>query len=172
MMNLIMNKNYIVIGVDPGTVKLGYSVIEKRNGKVSLLISGVIVFNKNDTLSQKLLYIFDFFKALVERYRDLSERMFFSLEEQYCKKNPQSAFVLVSCSSILLLISAMENITFLSFAPSKIKKIVSGDGSADKEMIYLSLQNQFSIDFSILSFDESDAIAIALSGILSIDLKR
>lgn len=159
-----MNKKYILIGIDPGSFRLGYAVVIFFNGVVSLDKSGVIVFRKKDSLSQKLFYVFDYFKKMASDYISFDFRVFFSIEKQYLDKNPRSSFILVSFNSVILLLSELFNTKCFEMSPTQVKKIVSGHGSSTKTDICLILEKQFNISLDVFSLDQSDAIAIAIAG--------
>ncbi len=164
-----MNSKIISIGIDPGSIRLGYALVLFDNGVVSLKKSGVILFKKKDTLSKKLNYVFDFFKKMVLEYIGQGIRVYFSVERQYCDKNAQSSFVLVSFYSMFLLLSEQMDIHCFALMPTQIKKLITGYGVSPKQDLYLALEQQFNINFNIISLDESDAIAIAFVAILLLD---
>jgi crossover junction endodeoxyribonuclease RuvC len=159
-----MSKKYILIGIDPGSIRLGYALLIVFNGLVSLEKSGVIVFKKKDTLSQKLLYVFDFFKEIIANYISCGFLVCFSIEKQYLNKNPRSSFVLVSFNSVILLLAESFQTKCFEIAPTQIKKIISGNGACGKLDICFVLERQFGISLDVVSLDESDAIAIAIAG--------
>lgn len=160
-----MNKKLVFIGIDPGSVRLGYAILFLYDGIVSLNKSGVMVFHKKDSLGKKLRYVFDYFKSIVLGYLSEGFDVYFSIEKQYYDRNVQSVFVLVSFYSVFLLLSELLSIHCFDVYPSQIKKIISGYGSCTKEELFFTIEKQFNISLSVYSLDESDAIAIALGGL-------
>lgn len=168
-----MNNDCIVIGIDPGSRFLGYALIEKISERIHLRLSGVIRFEKKDSLQKKLVYVFYYFKNIIAQYAAGEGKVvFFSIERQYCDKNTQSAFVLVSFYSIFLLLAEMEHTDCIVMMPSQIKKYISGSGGCSKEDVLRVIQDELNVDISVFSLDESDAIAIALSGMISLGAKN
>ena len=165
-MKLTMNDDSIFIGIDPGSNKLGFAIIANYFGKVRLVKSGVIVFHKNDSLQKKLLYVFNYFNEVALGYFKDGNTVFFSLERQYCDKNPQSAFILVAFYSIFLLLAEQYKNECIVMTPCQIKKLISGSGKSSKEELLFFLRKQFNLYLIVSTLDESDAIAIALCAVL------
>jgi crossover junction endodeoxyribonuclease RuvC len=164
-----MNDSFIIIGVDPGSVRLGYAVLVVSYGEICLESSGVIIFEQRDSLQYKLFYVFSFLKDLALKYISLDKNVYFSVESQFVSKNVHSSFVLVSFSSIIFLLSELvAKTSCMVFSPLEVKKLISGSSLCKKEDIFSVLQAKFNSSFDVFSFDESDAIAIAYSGCLKL----
>ncbi len=162
-----MNEDCIVIGVDPGSYKLGFAILERQNGIVLLIRSGVVSFKKSDSLSKKLLQVFLFFEENILFYLLEKKNIYFSLEDQFLGKNFRSSSILVSFNSVLLLLSEKYCLGTFIRSPCEIKKIICGYGGAAKETVHEVLLKQYGFDLPVYSFDESDAMAIALSCFLA-----
>ena len=163
----------IFIGIDPGTRTLGFSVInfDEEVGSMTLLSSGILKFDKNKTLAEKLLFTYDTFFEYIDKYKVKYEKVSIVIEKQYIDKNPHSAFCLISSRTIFMLLSQKLNVEYVELEPTVIKKVVSGNGSADKEKIISSLKFYFE-GLSLESYDEADAIACALSAALNFKKKN
>jgi Holliday junction resolvasome RuvABC endonuclease subunit len=155
--------SFIVIGIDPGSKKMGYSVLFFSMGNFQVLKIGTICFSGE--LSEKLFYFHQFLFSLYDsvslEYRCL---VFFSIESQFVLKNFRSSFVLVSFNAILLYLSR-EKLSFLfEFSPAEVRRFLNIDCSADKIFVSHFLSDFFSFPFS--SLDESDSLAISFAGAL------
>lgn len=167
MRNFLIS-DVLFIGIDPGSRVLGYSVISlsELTGTFSLVCSGVIRFSSGESLKKKLFDCFTFLVSLVKRYQDSYTYISFVIEKGFYGVNVSSAFVLNSFYSIVLLVSEFTGCqACVELIPSEIKKFIAGSGHASKEVVLLALRNYFP-SFSVSLHDESDAVAVALAGLL------
>jgi crossover junction endodeoxyribonuclease RuvC len=165
----------IYLGVDPGTNILGYATIFSRDSDLlsfKILNSGIINFNKNDSLGKKLSFVYDFFKEMILDIKSKTkEDIFLCLENQFVFKNPRSTFVLISCKTIFILLAEQLNCFFLEIAPTEVKKIISGSGACEKERLFFFLNKIFP-DFKPITNDESDALSVALSIAMKVKFEK
>ena len=77
--------------------------------------------------------------------------------------NPQSAIKLGLIRGAIITAVSRLNISICELAPTKIKKIITGNGHAAKEDVARSLKVLLNYELGSLSYDASDALAIALS---------
>lgn len=163
----------IFVGIDPGTMNLGFAVIKvnKEFDNIILLSSGFLEFDKKKTLPEKLLFTYDTFFQYINKYKLEDEEIIISIEKQYIDKNPHSSFCLISSRTIFMLISQQLSIDYIEMEPSIIKKMITGNGQASKQEI-ISTINFYFENISLDSFDEADAIACALSAALSFKEKN
>ncbi len=158
----------LFIGIDPGSRILGYSIISfsELEGTCSLICSGVVRFCSGQDLGRKLFDCFTFLVSLVNRYQSSYNRISFVIEKSFYGVNVSSAFVLNSFYSIVLLVSEFTGChSCVQLMPSEVKKLITGSGHASKEMVFLALKNYFP-SFSVSLYDESDAVAVGLAGLL------
>ncbi len=153
--------SFVVIGIDPGSRLLGYSVLLFSAGRFNLLKLGSLAFSGD--LGEKLFLFFQFFSSLYDSLiLDFSCLVFFSIESQFVFKNFRSSFVLVSFNSVLLLIARQKSSFLFEFSPAEVRRLICSDSFASKEVAAKILSEVFSISFA--SLDESDSLAIAFSG--------
>lgn len=165
LISLESTSSFIVIGVDPGSKKLGYSVLLFQKGIFSLIKIGSI--RLSGTLGEKLAFFYSFFSSLYDSLLlEFSLSIFFSTEGQFSHLNIRSSFVLVSFTAVLLLLSQLKNASFFEFSPSEARSRVFGSSKLSKEQVAVFFQDFFFVTFS--SLDESDSLAIAFAGALKI----
>jgi crossover junction endodeoxyribonuclease RuvC len=115
-----------------------------------------------------LFYFFNFFKKIIDSYFLFNCKIILSIERQFCYKNAQSAFILVSFYSVFLLLAEIFQLHCVSFMPTEVKKIITGNGRATKEELFLFAQRYLSCSLLVSSYDESDAILISLAAALEL----
>ncbi|MDD2530178.1 MAG: crossover junction endodeoxyribonuclease RuvC, partial [Bacteroidales bacterium] len=84
-----MKKEYtesVILGIDPGTNVLGYSVIEQKGKEITLLEMNVLRLGKIENMSTRMKDLFDAIVNIIDRYKpDI-----LSIEAPFFGKNVQS----------------------------------------------------------------------------------
>ena len=147
-----------ILGIDPGSRKTGYGLIENTGNRIHHLASGCIRLNAKHPLSDRLSILSRELEQLIEEFRPdcgVVEKIFFA-------KNAQSALTLGHARGVILLKFSERNLPIHEYQTLKIKQTVVGVGRADKDQvqhmvkILLNLQNK-------LQEDEADALAVAIT---------
>ncbi len=147
----------IILGVDPGSTRVGFGLVEKRGGAFSMIDCGILkIFSKEKT--SRFLEMEKEFSAVIKKYKpDLVaiEKIFFS-------KNQKTAIEVAESRGILTLIAAKHKIALSEFTPLEVKQNISGYGKADKKTVSRMVANILKVD-KIKGYDDiSDALAIAI----------
>jgi crossover junction endodeoxyribonuclease RuvC len=147
-----------ILGIDPGSRKTGYGLIENTGNRIRHLASGCIQLNAKHPLSDRLSILSRELEQLIEEFRPdcgVVEKIFFA-------KNAQSALTLGHARGVILLKFSERYLPIHEYQALKIKQTVVGVGRADKDQvqhmvkILLNLQNK-------LQEDEADALAVAIT---------
>ena len=147
-----------ILGIDPGSRKTGYGLIEHSGNRTRYLASGCIKLNVKETLAERLHQLSSELDKLIEEFQPdcgAVEKIFFA-------KNAQSALTLGHARGVILLKFSERQLVVHEYQALKIKQTVVGVGRADKNQIQhmvkilLNLQNK-------LQEDEADALAVAIT---------
>jgi len=145
----------IILGIDPGTKRIGYGVIKKKSGKVYFLENGLLGL-KNFSF----LEIEKSFKKLLQRISPnlvVVEKIFFM-------KNKKTALSVSEVIGIIKLTILKKKIKFLEVHPSQVKSSLTGNGQADKKAIKKMIDIILKPNSCSKIDDAYDALAIALCG--------
>lgn len=150
----------IILGIDPGLINTGWAIIDfQTHNKISYVEGGVIITNNKQIIAQRLLTIYDDLNLLLKKF----EIQQGSIEKTLINNNAHSSIDLAMAKSIILLIFAQKNIHYQEYAPTTIKKVITGNGKADKLQIGKMLEYYIKLPAEKkISHHESDAVAIAL----------
>ena len=149
----------IIIGIDPGSYKTGWGVIDASGSVLKHLGSGVIQAQKNQSLSLRLEAIYNNLKEVTERFQPEEG----AIEEVFTCKNARSALVLGHARGVAVLSLKNGGCRHVyQYAARKIKMSVVGVGSADKRQIQHMVKVILALKKSFASEDESDALASAI----------
>ncbi|MDG1487729.1 MAG: crossover junction endodeoxyribonuclease RuvC [SAR324 cluster bacterium] len=147
-----------ILGIDPGSRKTGYGLIEHSGNRTRYLASGCIKLNVKETLAERLQQLSTELDKLIEEFQPdcgAVEKIFFA-------KNAQSALTLGHARGVILLKFSERQLVVHEYQALKVKQTVVGVGRADKNQIQhmvkilLNLQNK-------LQEDEADALAVAIT---------
>ncbi len=148
----------IILGIDPGTLKTGYGIIELTNGRVKLLSSGVIENNRIKSLPLRLKFIYDEITRLIEEF--LPDEL--SIESAFYGKNVQSALKIGHARGVSILAAVNKQIPAYEYTPREIKKSIVGNGAASKQQVSYMVHQLLQLKQKKTKLDETDAIAVAL----------
>jgi crossover junction endodeoxyribonuclease RuvC len=155
-----MSENTIsILGVDPGTNFLGYSLLHINAGKLHVGETGVLTLTHLEDSSDKLRRIFERIQSLIQRHRPSS----LAIEAPFFGKNIQSMLKLGRAQGVTIAAALALGVPFEEYAPRRIKQAITGNGNATKQQVAAMLRQltgEASID--TLTEDASDALAVAL----------
>ncbi len=154
-----MNTNdKIILGIDPGTLVMGYGLIKISKQKISLLEMGVLQLSKYNDHAVRLQLIFKKMEQLIKHYAPTDV----AIEAPFFGKNVQSMLKLGRAQGVAIAAAMMHNLEAVEYAPRKIKQVITGKGNASKEQVWSMLQRTLTLDDDIRFMDASDAVGVAL----------
>ena len=149
----------IILGIDPGSLKTGYGVIQVNGKKTQLIDCGVLRFDSKVELVDRLNPIHEAVARLVLKYKPDTV----ALESLiFAKSVPSLAKLAQERGAIITGLGQRYQGKIFEYAPSLVKSTVTGHGQATKEGIDKTLKMIFGKDIEFASNDASDAVAIAL----------
>ena len=147
-----------VLGVDPGSIKSGYGVIEQRGAELAVLDYGVIRTTANAPLAPRLLQISVRLQALIAQWQP----QVLALEDLFFAKNVQSALKLGHARGVILLIAAQAHLEIAEYTPLEVKQAVVGYGRAEKMQVQQMVKVLLRLKELPTPDDAADALAIAI----------
>ena len=155
-----MQKERIIMGIDPGTQVMGYGILKVINNKPQMEAMGVLQLNKFENHYIRLSRIYERTITLIEEY--LPDEL--AIEAPFYGKNVQSMLKLGRAQGVAMVAAISRDIPICEYAPLKIKMSITGNGRAAKEQVAYMLQKILNIpDENMLSqLDASDGLAAAL----------
>jgi len=147
-----------ILGIDPGSSRMGYGIIEETAAGVQLITYGVLE-NTERELQAKLLSLSKALTTLLAKHTpDLVgiEKLFFS-------KNRKTALEVAHARGVIIAQLVGAGLTVREFSPGEIKQAVTGYGAADKEMVR-KMVGKILGKAELLGLDDAvDALAAALT---------
>ena len=152
-------KDYIILGIDPGTTIMGYGLLKVTGNKTELLAMGVLDLKKYKDHYLKLQRIFARTLALIDEYHPDH----LSIEAPFFGKNVQSMLKLGRAQGVAMSAALYRDIPITEYAPLKIKMAITGSGSASKEQVADMLRRFLKIptENMLPQLDATDGLAAA-----------
>jgi len=146
----------IILGIDPGSRKTGFGLIDNQPNRISYIHSGY--FNiKGDTLAEKLGQIFTDITELINEYRP--QQM--GIEQVFMHRNADSALKLGQARGAAICAGHLSGLEIGEYAPRLIKQALVGTGAASKDQVQHMVLRLLNLNQTLQS-DESDGLAIAI----------
>lgn len=153
-----MEKEKIILGIDPGTNVLGFGIIEVKNSKIKLLELGILKLNSKEDLGVRLKKVFFRIIELIEKFNPDE----LAIEAQFFGENVQSMLKLGKAQGICIAAALSRDIPYCEYAPRKIKQSITGRGTASKEQVAAMLENILKIKLNTETLDATDGLATAV----------
>ncbi len=148
----------IVLGVDPGTRRLGWGVVERRGTRFVHRAHGVIRTDENQSIALRLVTIEC---ELVEVLRVHAPSVA-SVEALFFAKDAQAAAKLGHARGVVLLVCARAGLAVHEYAPALVKRAVAGSGRAEKSQVAQMIRVLLGLPSAPVA-DAADALALAVT---------
>ncbi len=156
-----------VLGIDPGTARAGWGVVEQIRGKVTSIGFNCITTDKNETAEVRLQTLFTKVQELIDAYNPDA----MSIEELFHATNSKTVIAVAQARGVILLAASLKNLPIYAYSPPAIKRTVTGNGNADKVQVGKMIKMILSLQAVPQLDDTADALAIALTHIYTYKMK-
>jgi crossover junction endodeoxyribonuclease RuvC len=147
-----------ILGIDPGTVRLGYGVIDHLGpGRAAYVDCGVITAPARASREARLLTIGRDLRDLVEELApDVA-----AMEQAFFGKNVQATLALGEARGVALFVTQERGLTVVGYPPARVKQTIVGHGAAGKHQVAYLVRALLQLKRAPEA-DAADALAIAL----------
>jgi crossover junction endodeoxyribonuclease RuvC len=147
-----------VLGIDPGTLILGYGVVDEEGIRMRMVDCGVLRQSIKTPLEQRLAYLYQGLCQVMGNYSP--EEV--AIEEPFVADNVHSALALGRAQAIAMLVASNSQLPVFRYAPTLVKQNVTNSGNSSKEQVQQMVRIQLGLDQSPKPTDASDALAVAI----------
>jgi crossover junction endodeoxyribonuclease RuvC len=147
-----------VLGIDCGTERTGYGLIESDGRLHTLIDAGVIATSERDSLARRLFTIATELRSIIRRFDPEAV----AVEEVFFSKNVRTALRLSHVRGVALMTAAEAELPLGEYSPLEIKTSVVGYGRAEKSQVQLMVRSLLRLAAPVSSEDASDALAVAI----------
>ena len=146
------------LGIDPGTARLGYAVVDEVRSKLKLLVGGVLETPKSLPMPERLLLLFQELSRIVRETAPTEV----AVEELFFAKNTTTIISVGQARGIALLVAAESGLSVHEYKPMLVKQAVHGYGLATKDQVSEMVRVLLELPSQLHPDDASDAAAIAI----------
>jgi crossover junction endodeoxyribonuclease RuvC len=148
----------IILGIDPGTLVMGFGVIEVSAKGVTLVMMDTLKLSSRNDAYERLQKIHEKVCGLLKDHTPHE----LAIEAPFFGKNVQSMLKLGRAQGVAIAAAMQAGVPVTEYSPRKIKQSITGNGNADKLQVLKMLQRILAFDESPRSFDATDAVAVAV----------
>ena len=153
------DREWRVLGIDPGTASTGYGVVvETASGDFELLACGVIRTAPDQPMHLRLREIFCDIQNLIREFQPHEV----AVEELFFGRNVTNAITVGQARGAALLAAALSDLHVTEYTPAAIKQALTGYGKADKFQMQAMVRQLLDLDEAPHPDDAADGVAIAL----------
>jgi len=147
-----------ILGIDPGTVVMGYGVIDAIDDEITLIDYGALTAVKKENIGERLHHLYNGILEVIQRHRPDAV----AVEQPFVSKNVRSAMAIGRAQAIALLAATVKGIPTYEYTPTQIKQRVANYGASSKEQIQEMVRLQLGLPEVPQPNDAADAIAVAI----------
>ena len=156
-----------ILGIDPGSRNLGYCIIHYDGKNFSLLEAGLLKMKEKELQSQMVEMVEGI--DLILKTHKIDE---VAIEDIFFAFNPKSVIKLAQFRGALCLKILQEVGFFHEYTALQVKKAVTGNGKATKEQVAFMVKRLYGIKKEIKPLDITDAMAIALTHLQRVKMRK
>jgi crossover junction endodeoxyribonuclease RuvC len=147
-----------ILGIDCGSERTGYGVVDSDGRRHCLVAAGVIRVSAKKPFAERLRLIYVGVREVLDR--DQPER--FAVETVFHGVNAKSALKLAQVRGVVMLAAAEVGLAVEEYSPLEIKGSVVGYGRATKDQVQLMTASLLGLRQIVEPHDASDALAVAI----------
>ena len=150
----------IVLGIDPGTIQMGFGVIRSEDDRVSYVDCGVLKASSSMPLEKRIHKLYLELKKIVAEY----EPDVVAVEKPFVAKNVQAAMAIGQAQAVAILAASEQSVPVFQYLPTKIKGAIANYGASGKEQVKQMVWLQLGMKPPVFSGRKSNVVRPDLSG--------
>jgi crossover junction endodeoxyribonuclease RuvC len=148
-----------VLGVDPGTLNMGYGVVEEKGGSNIIMVGcGVISVPQKMPIEERLRVLHEGLTKMISEYKP----EVVALEEPFVAGNARSALAIGRAQAIAILAAAQARLPIFRYMPTQVKQLVTSYGRSSKDQVKQVVKLQLGVTELPEASDAADALAVAI----------
>ena len=146
----------LILGIDPGSRKTGYGIINAVGAKRTYVASGHINIS-GDELAGRLGQIYKGVDEIIETYMPQE----FAIEKVFMARNADSALTLGQARGVAMVVAVNHGLPVSEYSARQVKQAVVGNGAAVKSQVQEMVARLLRLP-GLPQEDAADALAIAI----------
>ncbi len=163
-----LNLTMRILGIDPGTIVMGYGAIETKGDEIAMINCGALTAPARSSIGERLSYLYNQLLEVISRYQPDAV----AIEQPFMGKNVKSALAIGQAQAIAILAATNQGIPTYEYTPTQVKQRVANYGASSKEQIQEMVRLQLGLSQIPQPNDAADALAVALCHLSEIHLSN
>jgi crossover junction endodeoxyribonuclease RuvC len=147
-----------ILGVDPGTVSMGYGIIEANGDKLVPVGCGALASKARSPIGERLRFLYAELTRIIVQYQPDTV----AVEQPFVARNVKSALAVGRAQAVAILAAANQQIPVYEYTPTQVKQQVADYGASSKEQVQEMVRLQLGLADVPRPDDAADALAVAL----------
>jgi len=158
----------IILGVDPGTIRMGYGVIDADGEVVSMVCCGSLNTPRDSSMGERLSFLYGELSEIIDRHNPGAV----AIERPFVARNVQSALAIGKAQAVAILAAANRGIPTFEYTPTQVKQRVTSYGTSPKEQIQQMVRILLNLSEIPQPDDAADALAVAICHLQEMQIKK
>jgi len=156
----------IILGVDPGTIQLGYGIVADEDGTLTALAYGAV--KCRGEMPERLCHLYnELIKVIIQHQPDA-----LAIETPFVGENARTAIAIGKAQAVAILAAAQHGLPVFEYPPATVKHHVADYGASSKEQMQMMVKLLLEMPEPPQPFDAADALAIAICHAREIKLQE
>jgi len=147
-----------ILGIDPGTISMGYGIIEANEDKITLVSCGALATQARSPIGERLSFLYKAISEIITQYHPDAV----AVEQPFMAQNARAALAIGKAQAVAILAAANCRIPVYEYTPAQVKQRVTDYGASSKEQIQEMVRLQLGLAKVPEPSDAADALAVAL----------
>jgi len=147
-----------IIGIDPGTLALGYGMIDESHGEIAHVDCGALAAPAGMPMAERLYNIYNGLREVIARFAPEEA----AIEEPFVAKNARSALAVGQAIGAATIAITERGIPLHRYTPTQVKQAVTSYGRSDKEQVADMVCMLLGLKHPPKPADAADALAVAI----------
>lgn len=166
-------RNPVILGVDPGSRVTGYAFLRAKRetpvvpGDLAIIDAGVLRAPVSLDIAVRIGLLHEALHELMCEHKPTV----LVLEKAFCDRNVATAMKLGEMRGAYFAAAARCGVPIEEITPAEVKKTITGNGRADKDLVSAAIKTLAGFDRGNLPHDVTDALAIGYSFGLSLAVR-
>jgi len=158
-----------VLGIDPGTLNMGYGVVEEQDGnRISMIGCGIISASQKLPVEQRLCILYEGLVKVIADFNPVEA----AVEEPFVAGNARSALAIGRAQAVAILAAAQAKLPVSRYMPTQVKQLVTSYGRSGKDQVRQVVKLQLGVSELPEASDAADALAVAICHLNQVHLNR
>ena len=148
-----------VLGIDPGTFKMGVGVVDSEYGALSFIFSAVLSPVRTDSLAERLYTLHGHLSGVIQQWQP----SVVAVEKPFVAHNVRAAMAVGQAQAVAMMGAAQSGLSVFSYTPTEVKKAVTDYGASSKAQVQAMVKILLGLPDEVKQPpDAADALAVAL----------